>query len=89
MLTQGAYQRALDLSERAKALAPTGSSIAIQATAQEGRAHARLAHTRETYAAVEQVHQLVAPLKMPDRPEHHYRYDPTKSVVLVARVGLS
>ena len=84
VLTDGDYVQALELSERAKALAPVGSSIAIQATAQAGRAHARLGQARETYAAIEQVHQLVAPLKMPDRPEHHYRYDPTKSVAYTA-----
>ncbi|MFD2419509.1 hypothetical protein [Amycolatopsis pigmentata] len=83
-LTEGEYARALELSERAKTRAPTGSSIAIQATGQVGRAHARLGQATETYAAIDQVHRLVSPLSMPDRPEHHYRYDPTKSVAYTA-----
>ncbi|MGH3879853.1 MAG: helix-turn-helix domain-containing protein [Actinophytocola sp.] len=84
VLTEGDYRRALELSRAAQALAPTGSSVAIQATAQEGRAWARLRQPRETYAAIERVNQLVSPLARPDRPEHHYRYDPDKSVVYVA-----
>jgi transcriptional regulator with XRE-family HTH domain len=84
VLTEGDYRRALDLSRQAQAFAPAGSSIAIQATAQEGRAQARLGNAHETYGAIDRVHRLVAPLDMPDRPEHHYRYDPTKSVAYTA-----
>ncbi|MFI6031383.1 helix-turn-helix domain-containing protein [Amycolatopsis magusensis] len=84
VLTDGYYERALELSKRAQAFAPMGSSIAIQSTAQEGRAHARLGNTRETYDALERVEQLVSPLPMPERPEHHYRYDPTKAVAYTA-----
>ncbi|MGC7096747.1 helix-turn-helix domain-containing protein [Amycolatopsis lurida] len=84
VLTEGNYQRALELSKRAQAFAPTGSSIAIQSTAQEGRAHARLGNVRETYDALERVERLVSPLPMPERPEHHYRYDPTKAVAYTA-----
>jgi hypothetical protein len=60
-----------------------GSSAAIQATAQEGRAWARLRQPRQTYSAIERVNKLVSPLERPDRPEHHYRYDPDKSVAYV------
>jgi hypothetical protein len=28
--------------------------------------------------------RLVAPLRIPDRPEHHYQYDPAKSVAYIA-----
>jgi hypothetical protein len=38
-------------------LAPSGSSVAIQATAQEGRALARLNEPHETYNAIERVQQ--------------------------------
>jgi transcriptional regulator with XRE-family HTH domain len=84
VLTEGDYRRALELSRAAQELAPAGSSVAIQATAQEGRAWARLHEPQETYAAIERVNQLVSPLERPDRPEHHYRYDPDKSVAYVA-----
>jgi transcriptional regulator with XRE-family HTH domain len=84
VLTQGNYRRALDLSQAAQELAPSGSSVAIQATAQEGRAWARLHQPRETYDAIDRVNKLVSPLKRLDRAEHHYRYDPDKSVAYVA-----
>jgi transcriptional regulator with XRE-family HTH domain len=83
VLTEGNYRRALELSRAAQELAPAGSSVAIQATAQEGRAWARLRQPRETYSAIERVNKLVSPLKRPDRPEHHYRYDPDKSVAYI------
>jgi transcriptional regulator with XRE-family HTH domain len=83
-VTDGDYRRALKLSQGAQAIAPIGSSAFIQATAQEGRAHARLGHTRETLKVLGRVEQLVAPLQTPDRPEHHYRYDPEKSNAYVA-----
>lgn len=84
VLTEGDYRHAVELSQAAQELAPSGSSVAIQATAQEGRAWARLHQPRETYRAIEQVNKLVSPLARPDRPEHHYRYDPDKSVAYVA-----
>ncbi|HEY1572016.1 MAG TPA: helix-turn-helix transcriptional regulator [Pseudonocardiaceae bacterium] len=84
VLTEGDYSRALELSRAAQAIAPTGSSATIQATAQEGRAWARLNQPKETYAAIERVHRLVAPMARPDQPEHHYRYDPDKSVAYTA-----
>jgi transcriptional regulator with XRE-family HTH domain len=84
VLTEGNYAHALELSRAAQAIAPAGSSAAIQATAQEGRAWARLSQPKETYAAIERVHRLVAPMTRPDQPEHHYRYDPDKSVAYTA-----
>lgn len=84
VLTAGDYAQALELSKAAKELAPVGSSIAIQATAQTGRAYARLGQPAETYAAIAEVQRLAAPLKRPDRPEHHYRYDPDKAVAYTA-----
>ena len=35
-------------------------------------------------AALARVETLVSPLPVPDRPEHHYRYDPAKSEAYVA-----
>ncbi|GGL00822.1 hypothetical protein Sme01_40800 [Sphaerisporangium melleum] len=79
VLTAGDHQHALDLAQAAQRVAPKGGSAYIQATAQEGRAWARLGAARETRETLDRVARLVAPLPTPDRPEHHYRYDPAKS----------
>ena len=81
LLTTGDYRAAAQLARDAQAAAPRGSSAEIQATAQEGRALARLGDPGRAgaYAALSRVEALVSPLPMPDRPEHHYRYDPAKS----------
>jgi tetratricopeptide (TPR) repeat protein len=84
MLTAGDYQRAADISQAAQRIAPTTGSAFIQATAQEGRAWARLGAAAETRAVLTRVEALVSPLPMPERPEHHYRYDPPKAQVYVA-----
>lgn len=84
VLTDGDYRQALTLAEAARTLAPVGSSAAIQAVAQLGRAHARLGQRKETYAALSEVQRLVSPLSRPDQPEHHFRYDPDKSVAYTA-----
>jgi transcriptional regulator with XRE-family HTH domain len=79
VLTAGDYQRAITLSQGAQRIAPRGGSAYIQATAQEGRAWARLGAGREARDALARVARLVAPLPRPDRSEHHFRYDPAKS----------
>jgi tetratricopeptide (TPR) repeat protein len=83
-LTDGDYRGAIDLSRTAQQVAPRSSSAAIQATAQEGRAWARLGQHRETWDALNRVTRLVSSLERPDHPEHHYRYDPDKAVAYVA-----
>lgn len=77
-VTDGDYRRAVTLSQGAQTVAPSTSSAFIQATAQEGRAWARLGASRETHDALGRVAELIAPLLTPERPEHHYRYDPAK-----------
>ena len=84
VLTNGDYQRAVDISQAAQRVAPKSSSAFIQATAQEGRAWARLGAGPETRTALSRVETLVSPLAVPDRPEHHYRYDPAKSEAYTA-----
>jgi hypothetical protein len=78
-LTDGDYRGALTLSQGAQRVAPRGGSAFIQATAQEGRAWARLGAGPESLEVLGRLDRLVSPLPMPDRPEHHYRYDPGKS----------
>jgi hypothetical protein len=84
VLTAGDYQRAADISQAAQRIAPRTGSAFIQAMAQEGRAWAKLGAAAETRAALSRVEALVSPLSMPERPEHHYRYDPPKAQVYVA-----
>lgn len=83
-LTGGDYQHALVLSEQAQQVAPRGSSAHIQAVAQEGRAWARVGDQRRTRQVLDRLHRLVGPLEDPDRPEHHYRYDPSKAAAYTA-----
>lgn len=77
-LTTGNARKAAHLSQRAQQLAPARCSAAIQATAQEGRAHARLGNTSATYRAVETVHALAEGLDRQHELEHHYQYDTGK-----------
>ncbi|MBO2449081.1 helix-turn-helix domain-containing protein [Actinomadura barringtoniae] len=79
LVTDGDHKRAITLSRGAQTVAPKNGSAHIQATAQEGRAWARLGAGRETRDALGRVERLVEPLETPDRPEHHFRYDPAKS----------
>ncbi|WP_132636656.1 hypothetical protein [Nonomuraea mesophila] len=83
-LTEGEYQHAMILSQGAQDVAPRRSSAYIQATGQEGRAWARMGKGIETRAALNRIHQMVSPMPMPDRPEHHFRYDPAKSEAYTA-----
>lgn len=78
-LSAGRHREALALSRQAQAMAPVGSSALIQATAQEGRAWARLRDSRETAGVLARLERLTSSLPVPDQPEHHYRYDPAKA----------
>lgn len=83
-LTDGDYRGAVDLSQQAQAVAPPGSSAHVQATAQEGRAWARMGRQEDTRRALDRLAGLAASLPVPDRPEHHYQYDPGKAMSYTA-----
>ncbi|GGM21597.1 helix-turn-helix domain-containing protein [Micromonospora yangpuensis] len=83
-LTQGGYRQAIDLSQQAQRVAPRGSSAHLQATAQEARGWARVGDVRRTRAVLDRLEQLTSNLPMPERAEHHYRYDPTKALAYTA-----
>jgi hypothetical protein len=83
-LTEGEFQHAMILSQAAQDVAPRNSSAFIQATGQEGRAWARMGKGPETRAALTRIQRMVSPMPMPDRPEHHFRYDPAKSEAYTA-----
>ncbi|WP_301127693.1 helix-turn-helix domain-containing protein [Streptomyces cacaoi] len=78
-LTTGDHRRAADLSRAALHRAPRGSSVEIQATAQEGRARARMGERRAAYEAIDRVRNLAAGMQLTARREHHYQYDPAKA----------
>jgi tetratricopeptide (TPR) repeat protein len=82
-LTAGNYRQALALSKAAQEAAPRNGSAYIQASAQEGRAWARLGDTVQTSRTLARVEALASPLPVPDQPEHHYRYDPAKAEAYV------
>ncbi|WP_446213684.1 helix-turn-helix domain-containing protein [Micromonospora sp. IBSANI012] len=84
VLTQGDCRTALDLSRQAQRVAPKGSSAYIQATAQEARAWARMGDVGATRRALDRVERLAANLPVPERAEHHYRYDPAKAAAYTA-----
>ncbi|MFJ6725781.1 helix-turn-helix domain-containing protein [Streptomyces sp. NPDC091281] len=84
VLTDGEYARALELSQVAQQLAPAGTSAAIQATAQEGRARARLGEGADTYAAIDRVQRMASAMVPRMGTEHHYQYDPGKALAYTA-----
>lgn len=79
VLTAGDFRQAIELSRHAQAIAPAGGSAIIQATAQEGRAWARLGDRKRTGAALDRVERMAGRRIPPERPEHHYQYDPAKA----------
>lgn len=83
-LIAGNYRQAVTAAQAAQSAASRDGSAVIQATAQEGRAWARLGAARETRDALGRTEALVSPLPQPDSPEHHYRYDPAKADAYVA-----
>lgn len=83
-VNEGQYRLAGELARAAQQMAPRGGSAFIQATAQEGRTWARLGEHRQTREALDRLARLVSSLSMPERPEHHFRYDPAKAVAYTA-----
>ena len=79
VLTCGDFRQALALSQGAQALAPADSSAFVQATAQEGRAWARLGDRTQTSTTLHRVERLADSRPVPEHPEHHYHYDPAKA----------
>ncbi|MFI6322481.1 hypothetical protein ACIBG8_33435 [Nonomuraea sp. NPDC050556] len=86
VLTDGDYMRAAILSQAAQDIAPRDSSAYIQATAQESRAWAHIGDGPKSRDALLRLHRLAEPMPVPERPEHHYRYDPLKSQAFTALI---
>jgi len=83
-VTEGNHRNGIALAQAAQEVAPRNGSAYIQATGQEGRAWARMGDRTETAAVLARMEALVSPLRMPDRPEHHYQYDPAKAEAYTA-----
>src|SRR5690349_21699446 len=79
VLVAGDFRQAIELAQRAQSIAPAGSSVLIQATAQEGRAWARQGDGVQTSDALGRVERLAGNRARPEHPEHHYQYDPAKA----------
>jgi Helix-turn-helix domain len=77
-VTEGNNRRAVELAGQAQAIAPAASSARVQATAQQGRALARLGEADDVHRVMDSVDVLVAARPLPERPSHHYQYDPAK-----------
>jgi transcriptional regulator with XRE-family HTH domain len=78
-LTRGRFRQAVELSQHAQAVAPAAGSAIVQATAQEGRAWARLGDQAATRSALGRVERMAEHRPVPVHPEHHYQYDPGKA----------
>ncbi len=86
-ITTGDYRRALTLTQGGAGDRATWK-IRLHPGDRTGRPGSRvwvrLGSGPETRDALNRVARLVAPLSMPEHPEHHYRYDPSKSEAYVA-----
>ncbi|WP_328469095.1 helix-turn-helix domain-containing protein [Actinoplanes sp. NBC_00393] len=78
-LIRGNYRQAVELSRHAQAVGPPDGSAIVQATAQEGRAWARLGDPVASRKALRRVEAMAESRTPPQHPEHHYQYDPAKA----------
>ncbi|MFI5690931.1 helix-turn-helix domain-containing protein [Kribbella sp. NPDC051586] len=75
-LTQGRFRQAVAASQRGQAAAPN-SSVTVQLLAQEAKAKARLGESGLT-ALLESGREMLHHLPYPDRPDNHFKVDPSK-----------
>lgn len=73
-----AGDEAVALSRAGQTLAGAYTHASAQLTMQQARAWARLGRAAETYAALDKAAAVVARLARPDRPAHHFVFDPRK-----------
>jgi transcriptional regulator with XRE-family HTH domain len=74
-VTAGNHREAVTLSQGAQGIALRDGSAYIQA---------RLGDHAGTRGALARIEALTSALPVPDRPEHHYRYDPAKAEAYTA-----
>lgn len=72
------YDDAIRLCRAGRDIASADTSAAVQLTAQEARAWARLGRSRETHAALDEAAAASERLPRPEAPDHHFVFDPRK-----------
>lgn len=72
------YEDAVKLCRAGRGFAGDDTSAAVQLTAQQARASARLGNARETYVALEDAAAMSSRLPATDYPDHHFNFDPGK-----------
>ncbi len=72
------YEDAVKLCDAGRSLVGRDTSAAVQLTAQQARAEARLGRSRETYAALDDAAASCSRLPTPEHPDHHFTFDPRK-----------
>lgn len=74
----GRHEDAVKLCDAGSDLAGRDTSAAVQLTAQQARAQARLGRARETHAALDRAAASCSRLPTPEHPDHHFTFDPRK-----------
>jgi hypothetical protein len=72
------YEDAVKLCRAGQDVAGRDTSAAVQLTAQEARAQARLGRARETHGALDNASVACSRLPTPEYPDHHFTFDPRK-----------
>jgi tetratricopeptide (TPR) repeat protein len=83
-LYDGRPRRALDYALEGLEVAPAGSSGWLMLKLKAASAWARLGNVAETERQVEAAAQVLAGLPAPERPQHHFVFDPPKLHSLMA-----
>lgn len=78
------YEDAVKLCCAGRDFAGDDTSAAVQLTAQQARASARLGDARETYAALDDAAAMCSRLPATDHPDHHFTFDPGKLTLYMA-----
>ena len=76
-LTQGNYEETV-AAARAGRQATSRHSVAVQLSAQEAKAWARMGDRRNVEIALEEGRKLMEALPYPENPQHHFVVDPDK-----------
>lgn len=76
-LTAGNYRAVIAAADAGTLVAPS-QSVAVQLYGQQAKAYARMGMAEEVHAALEKGRALLDRLPYPERPEHHFAFDPDK-----------
>jgi tetratricopeptide (TPR) repeat protein/transcriptional regulator with XRE-family HTH domain len=76
-LTNGRYQQVIEAARSGRAVT-NSHSVAVQLSAQEAKAWARMGDRRMVENTLEQARVLLEALPYPENPDHHFVVDPDK-----------